>query len=213
MSGIVYDADLDARVLRITDVSVPNLTAPADSVELTVDPGIPIFFRSTDSTLVMRADTAFPAAGDTLNAWHTSAVSGTLPQYSVTRLELFRYTPTPAQTGPPCDLESYAIPDIVGKVYWVSDSLFDGELGVGIKNVFRPDGGIEGDQVLFSILPGVYRYSFVRASDSSLSLVDSLVPVAGETVQAWTLNIEFRTDPPRVPVSRIEVLLDRDGGR
>lgn len=205
LTGVVYHAERQLRIIQVTDITITNVADPPDdSLELRIDPGVPTFLRASDGSVVMRADTAFPVTGDSLNAWHTRMAAGdTVPRYTATRLEIFRNASGVPPTSPPCDLESYAIPDLIGVVDDVGGPV-DGVWGVRVRDAVSPTVGFYGPFV-FSTRIGHYPWFLVRASDSSLSVADSLVPTMGQIVQVWHNNLELRSDPPQLGVTRIEI--------
>jgi hypothetical protein len=78
--------------IMLIDVVRPRSFNPfmRDTIGLTIWPSTVIFIRYPDSSLV-RADTAYPAVADTVQAWHTGLeLRSDPPQYYATRLEIFR---------------------------------------------------------------------------------------------------------------------------
>jgi hypothetical protein len=78
--------------IRLIDVVRPRSFNPSmrDTVELIIWPSTALFIRHPDSSLV-RADTAYPAVADTVQAWHTGVeLRSEPPQYPATRIEMFR---------------------------------------------------------------------------------------------------------------------------
>jgi hypothetical protein len=78
--------------IRLIDAVRPRWGNPStrDTVVLTIWPTTATFVRHPDSSLV-RADTAYPAVADTVQAWHTGVeLRSDPPQYYATRLEIFR---------------------------------------------------------------------------------------------------------------------------
>jgi hypothetical protein len=78
--------------IRLIDVVRPRSFNPStrDTVWLIIWPSTALFVRRPDSSLV-RADTAYPAVADTVQAWHNGIeLRSDPPQYPATRIEMFR---------------------------------------------------------------------------------------------------------------------------
>jgi hypothetical protein len=168
----------------------------SDSVTIMVEDGPAVFLRVRDSSLI-RADTAVPVPGEVVQVWHTQIVTGTVPpSYEATRLEILRGQ-DPVPTLPPCDLEAYALPDLIGEVYFVQEPY------VLLHGVTVPNLGPYYDSLAFETYNRLAI--FLRGLDSSLTRADTAMPRVGERVAAWHVNFEYRTGPPLVPITRLEI--------